>query len=82
MKDVVLLEFFEDCGFDFYELIRHQEREESVGVGVDGDIQGDDLVEQGCGVDDVVDEGQDEHPERSEDLASSIEVSFQCLVRK
>jgi len=44
LKKIVLFEFLEDAAFDFYELIRNQQREQSMIIRIDGDIQGDQLV--------------------------------------
>ena len=57
LEEVVFFEFLEDGGFDLDELVGHEECEEGIGVRVDGDVERDDLVEQGGGVEEVVEEG-------------------------
>ena len=54
LEQIVLFEFLEDGRFDFHELVGHEECEEGIGIGVNGDVEGDDLVEQGGGVEEIV----------------------------
>ena len=54
LEEVVFFEFLEDSRFDFHELVGHEEGEEGIGVGIDGDVEGDDLVEQRGGVEEVI----------------------------
>jgi len=55
LEEIVLFEFLEDRGFDLDELVGHEEGDEGVRIGVYGDVQRDDLVKEGGGVDYVVD---------------------------
>jgi hypothetical protein len=82
LEDIILFKLLEDGRFDLDELIRQQKSQKGVGIGVHSDVQGDDLVKQGYGMDYVVNEGQYEHPQRPEYLASAVEITLQCLVRK
>lgn len=44
LEEAVFFEALEDGAFDFDKLIGQEKSEESVGVGVDGDVEGDDLI--------------------------------------
>lgn len=45
LKQIFLFKLLEDASFDFDELIRNEQGEQSVRVGVDGDIQCHQLIE-------------------------------------
>lgn len=64
LEEVLLFDALEDAAFNFDKLVRHEQREQGVGVGVDGHVQRDDLVEEGDSVHTVVEKGKAEHAER------------------
>ena len=65
LEEILFFDFLEDGGFDLDELVGHEKGQESVGVRVDGHVQGYDLVEERRCVDDVVTQSQKEEPQWS-----------------
>lgn len=62
LEEVVLLEAFEDGALDLHKLVGDHQSQERVGVRVDSHVERDDLVVQRDGMNDVVDQGECEHP--------------------
>ena len=60
LEKIVLFDFLEDCRLDFYELIRHQEGQKCIGIGIDGNVQSDDLIEQCRSVNKIINKSQEE----------------------
>jgi hypothetical protein len=58
LEGILLLKPLEDATLDLDELVRDEQCEQSVGVRVDSDIEGRDLIEKSHGVKSVVDQGQ------------------------
>lgn len=79
LEEILFFEFFEDGAFDFDKLVGHEECEERVGVGIYSDVEGHDLVEEECGVDHVVSESQEKHPDWTDDFAASVGFPFERL---
>lgn len=79
MEEVFFFEFLEHGAFDFDELVRHEEGEEGVGIRVHGHIERDDLVEESRGMDDVVYESEEKHPERPHYFAAAVSVAVECF---
>lgn len=50
LEEIFFVDAFEDGGLQFNELNREEEGDEGVRVGVNGDVEGNDLVEQNNGV--------------------------------
>lgn len=50
LEEVLLLELLEHAALDLDELIGHEQGEDRVRVGVDGDIERDELVEEDEGM--------------------------------
>lgn len=82
LKEVLLLELLEDGRLDLDKLIGHEQREKSVGVRVDSDVQGNNLIEQGGGVHEVIRQCEEEKPERALNLAASVGFAFECFTRE
>jgi hypothetical protein len=45
LEQVLLFEFFENCRFNLNKLIGYEQRDQGIRVGIDSDVQRDDLVE-------------------------------------
>lgn len=60
LEEILLVEALEDGALDLDKLVGEQEGEEGVGVGVDGHVEGDDLVVEHRRVQAVVDQGEEE----------------------
>lgn len=78
LEEVVLLKLLEDATFDFHKLVRHEESQQSVIIGVDSNVQGDHLVYHDEGMSHYI--GR-EHHELSVRQRNVIHCCIRALMR-
>lgn len=75
LKQTIFLEALENRAFDLDKLIGQKQCKESIGIGVDGHIEGDDLVIQGHGMEYAVYQSKDKHAQWQENLGPARRIT-------